>query len=110
MNKEQFQRYREALQTIEFSNKSGSHVDCIRLNAKCSDAHNDKIIEICKEFKKLGIPFITEAKFRENLGRADIINLITHEIYEIVVSETDENIAAKQKKYPAIFKIIKVRT
>ena len=109
MNKKQFKRMREALQTIEFSNRSGSHIGCIRLNNNCSDLHNDKIIEIAKEFNRLQIPYLTEAKFINNLGKADIINLATHEIYEIAVSESDESIIAKQNKYPDIFKIIKVR-
>lgn len=109
MNKQQFQRMREALQTIEFSNRNGSHVDCIRLNNNCSDVHNNKIIELCKEFKKNGIAFMTEAKFRDNLGRADIITLSDHTIYEIMNTESDESILAKQNKYPNIFKIIKVR-
>ena len=52
---------------------------------------------------------MTESKFRDNLGRADIINFATHEIYEIAVSETDESILAKQNKYPELFKIIKIR-
>src|SRR3990167_8955346 len=109
MNKEQFKKMREALQTIEFSNRSGSHVGCIRLSNNCSDIHNDKIIEIAKEFNRLQIPYLTEAKFRNNLGKCDIVNLATHEIYEIAVSESDKSIIAKQKKYPDIFKIIKVR-
>ena len=109
MNKLQFQRMREALRTIEFSNRSGSHIGCIRLNNNCSDLHNDKIIKLCKEFNRLNIPYLTEAKFINNSGKADIVNLATHEIYEVMVTETDESIEAKAKKYPSIFKILNVR-
>ena len=109
MNKEQFKKMREALQTIEFSNRSGSHVGCIRLSNNCSDIHNDKIIEIAKEFNRLQIPYLTEAKFRDNLGKCDIVNLATHEIYEIAVSETEHSLQDKINKYPPIFKIIKIR-
>lgn len=106
--KETQQRINEALRYIRHSNKSGSHVNCLRLHDNCSEAHNGKIIAIAKEFHKLNIPFITEAEFI-NGGRADLINLSTHEIYEVAKSESEESLANKLKKYPSIFKIIKIR-
>lgn len=100
----------EALRYLKFSNKSGSHVNCLRLHNNCSEIHNRKIIELALEFSKNNIPFITEAEFAAPYaGRADIINLATHDIYEIMSSETDEILEAKIKKYPEIFKIVKVR-
>ena len=54
------------------------------------------------------IPFLTEAIF-VNGGRADIVNLYTKEIYEIMVSESAESIEAKKKRYPSVFTIKEVR-
>lgn len=107
-NKERWQRINQALQTIRISNRNGSHVNCLRLHNNNSEIHNDKIIAIAKEFMRMNIPFITEAEFITG-GRADLVNLFTHECYEIMMSETDESIEAKAKKYPDIFKIIKVK-
>lgn len=108
MIREKWNIINEALQTIRISNRNGSHLNCIRLNNNCSVIHNDKIIELAKEFLRNNIPFITEAEFKTG-GRADLINCFTHKIYEIMHTETDESIEAKQTKYPDLFKIIKIR-
>ena len=109
MNKtERWQRINEALQMIRISNRNGSHLNCIRLNNNCSPAHNDKIIEICKGYLRDNIPFMTEAIFL-NGYRADVINCFTHEVMEIMNTESDESILAKQSKYPEIFTIKKIR-
>ena len=108
VGREKWQRINEALQTIRISNRNGSHLNCLRLHNNNSEIHNDKIIAIAKEFLRNNIPFMTEAEFIRG-GRADLINLYTHEIYEVAVSESDESIEAKAKRYPDIFKIVKVR-
>ena len=109
VGREKWQRINEALQTIRISNRNSSHLSCIRLNPACSDEHNLKIVSLCLEFLKNQIPFMTEAIFH-NGYRADLINCYTHEIMEVMKSETDESIENKIKKYPQIFKIIKVKT
>ena len=108
VGREKWQRINEALQTIRISNRNSSHLSCIRLNPACSDEHNLKIVSLCLEFLKNQIPFMTEAIFN-NGSRADLINCMTHECYEIMVTETEESIEAKAKRYPDLFKIIKVR-
>ena len=105
-NKDVMIRVNQSLEEIRQSNKSGSHVNCIRLNASCSDVHNAEIIARCLEYLKLGVPFMTEAIFH-NGQRCDIINLSTQEIHEIMVSESESRFAAKI--YPELFKITKVR-
>lgn len=107
-NRERWKIINQALQEIRISNRNGSHVNCLRLHNNNSDIHNDKIIAVAKEFMKMNIPFMTEAEFIMG-GRADLINLFTHEIYEIMVTESDESIENKIRNYPSLFKVIKVK-
>ena len=108
MKQEMILRINEAIQNIRISNRSGSHLSCIRLNPGCSDAHNMKIVELSMEFLRNKIPFYTEAILLSG-GRPDIFLPATSEIYEIMHTETDEMLEAKIKKYPSKFKIIKIR-
>lgn len=106
--KEKMIKINQALQFIRQSNKSGSHLNCIRLSPICSDVHNAEIINRCVECLKKGIPFMTETEFIHG-GRADLLLPSTWEIIEILHSETDERFLQKIKKYPDIFKIRRVR-
>ena len=108
VGRERWKIINEALQTIIISNRNGSHLNCIRLSNAASEEHNKKIIEICLEFLRTNTPFMTEAIFH-NGYRADLINCYTHEVMEIMVTETDESIENKISKYPDLFKIVKVR-
>ena len=82
------------------------HLNCIRLNPSCSAEHNLKIIEICMEYLRLGIPFMTEAIFLNN-ARCDILLPATKEIIEVMKSETEKRY--KAKNYPSVFTIRQVR-
>ena len=107
-NTDRIQKINEALQHIRISNRSGSHVNCLRIQNNCSVVHNDKIIELAKEFLRNHIPFVTEAIFKNN-SRCDILLPATFEIIEILHSETDERFSKKIKNYPDVFTIRKVR-
>ena len=108
MIQEQQRKINESLSELRFSNKSGSHLNCIRLNPSSKGPHNDKMIELCKGYLALGIPFITEAVF-ENGKRCDILLPATFEIIEVLNTETDEEFKEKIKSYPDLFGITKVR-
>ena len=88
------------------SNRTSSHINCIRLNTSCSDKHNDEIIKRCKEYLKLGVPFMTEVIFITG-GRADIFLPSIPLIEEIMVTETKERL--EEKDYPFPIKAIKVK-
>ena len=79
-------------------------LNCIRINIHDSDKHNDEIYRRCKEYLKLGIPYLTQAVFIKG-GICDILKPTIPEIEEILVTETDERFEAK--KYP--FPIRKIR-
>ena len=109
MNQELQRRINESMQYIRHSNKSGSHVNCIRLtNNNLKTKHTEKMIETCLEFLENKVPFITEAIFT-NGSRCDILCPSTKDIIEILHTETDEMFKEKIKKYPAYFNVLKVR-
>ena len=111
MNLKTQTKINDALRYLSMSNKSGSHLNCIRLNPSCSDCHNDEIIKRCKEYLKSGIPFMTEAIFIDSNGkrggRCDILLPATHDIIEVMKTETEEDFL--KKHYPQLFKITKIR-
>ena len=51
---------------------------------------------------------ITEAIFNNN-SRADVVDLSSGVIYEILFSEKEEDCDKKVKKYPEEFKLVKVK-
>ena len=108
-NTEIFRIINKNLQEVRISNRSGSHLNCIRLNASCSDEHNLEIIKRCMEYLKNGIPFLTECIFVNGM-RCDILLPATYPalIEEIAVSESNESLANKQKKYPFPIKVIRL--
>ena len=102
------ERINDALREVRFTNKSGSHVGCIRLSASCSDTHNLAITKRCIELNRLKVPYITEAIFHSG-DRADLINLFTHEVEEFTHSETDKMFEEKKHRYPKMFTLKQVR-
>jgi len=70
------------LSYLKFSNKSGSHINCLRVYKNNSKEHELRKIEVCLELLKRDKRFLTEAVFR-NERRADIFNITDGIIYEI---------------------------
>jgi hypothetical protein len=95
----------ESLQTIRISNRK---LNCLRWGSNETKEHILKKLDICIELKEINHNFITEAIFI-NGSRADVIDLTEGIIYEILVSEREENFKEKIKKYPRIFTIIKIK-
>lgn len=94
----------ERLQLIRISNRK---LNCLRWHNNESKEHIIKKLDICRWLKEIEHEFITEAIFL-NGARADIIDLTDSVIYEILVSEKEENFENKIKNYPEIFTIIKI--
>ena len=95
----------ERLQNIRVNNRK---LNCLRWHNNESKKHIIKKLDICIELKDLNHEFITEAIFINN-SRADVVDLTTGEIYEILCSETEENFEEKIKNYPKEFRVIKIR-
>ena len=86
-----------------FRHQSKIHRNCIRINIGSSLEHELKKFQVCWNLKKQGKEFITEAEF-ERPGifkkRADIVCLDDGVILEIIVSEREESLLAKEMDYP----------
>lgn len=105
---QQQQNINHILLYVRPSNKSGSHLNCIRLNSSCTDKHNLEIVKRCMEYLKLRIPFMTEVIF-VNGTRADILKPATREIEEIAVTEKEESLERKKATYPFPVRVIRIR-
>ena len=96
---------------IRISNRSGSHIGCVRVfpnNTLSHEIHKTKIVHLLmnKKYKCM-----TEVIF-ETGGRADIVAIKDGYGYiiEIVESETEKSLAQKKEKYPSEFTFIPVKT
>jgi len=89
------------------------HINCIRLDyAELEKDYESrcwtKAIMYAKEFRRLQVPFLTQARIMGNgvvKGRADLITLLDFTAYEFVFTERD---LRYQKKNYWPFKKIKV--
>ena len=61
------------------------------------------------ELYKSKSPFISEALFKNRVGKADVYELDTMTAYEILVTETDERLAAKREHYPRNVTVIGIK-
>lgn len=101
-------RVRKALNTIRFSNRSGSYLNLFRYNSNNSDKHEDMKYKVFKYLRKLNIPVMVEPIFNNGFGKADILDCLNGIIYEITFTETEEELKEKIKKYPDIFEVRKI--
>ena len=99
MNKKQYTTENKNLSLLRFSNKSGSHINCIRIFKNNSKEHEKRKIEVSLELLKRNKKFITEAIFK-NDKRADIFNITDSIVYEILYNEKLEEAKEKTKSYP----------
>lgn len=97
-------RKREFLNEIRISNRSGSHINCIRVFPNNSFEHEQTKFLVCMKLAEWGHDFVTEAIFNDG-KRADIIDLKKGIIYEVMKSETDEKFNLKLSQYPEIFEV-----
>lgn len=93
----QYTQKNKILSLLRFSNKSGSHQNCIRLNPANSWEHELQKVKVCWKLLKEKKEFLTETIFKNN-KRADIINLTDNIIIEILHSESVEDF--NNKNYP----------
>ena len=94
------------LELIRVGNRK---LNCLRWHNNESREHIIKKLDICRWLKEINHSFITEAIFLDG-SRADIVDLTASVIYEVVVSESEESFNEKVKKYPRIFRVVKVLT
>ena len=98
----------ENARLIDFHSRSGSHVNCIRINTNNSLEHEMEKLKICYNLKKEGRDFLTEAVFENKKGIADIVDLVLGIIIEVQHTESDESIKNKSLKYPLEMEVVRV--
>lgn len=110
MNKQDIMIKRNnAMRLIRYSNKIGSHRNCIRINVNNSIEHEITKLKICYDLIKSGKEVFTEAIF-VNGSRADIVVLDDYKIIEVLCSESEGACLEKCSKYPDLFdlEVVKV--
>jgi hypothetical protein len=75
------------------------HKNCLKWGINETDNHIQRKLDICKQLKKEGKEFYTEAIFNSG-DRADIVNADDGIIYEVYESEGKDSLEQKRKKYP----------
>ena len=93
------------LENIRVSNRK---LNCLRWGSNETREHIVKKLDICRWLKEINHVFVTEAIF-VNGSRADIVDLSDGVIYEVLVSEKEEDCNMKVGKYPKEFGVIKVK-
>ena len=92
---------------VRSSNRVGSHRNCVRISPGNSLYHELMKLRVAYELLEQGHQIITEAIF-ENGCRADILDLDTGTVYEIVHGEQMTSLRTKAKRYPPGLTIISV--
>ena len=103
--KEKYSGVNSRLQHIRHSNRK---LNCLRWHNNETRAHIIKKLDLCRWLKEINHVFICEAIFL-NGARADIVDLTSGTIYEVLCSEKEEDCDKKVKKYPEEFRVVKVR-
>ena len=71
-----------------------------------TEAHVDMKFQICKQLKRWGHEFFTEAIFDDTGLRADIIDADEGIIYEVVNTENSESLVRKSRHYPLEIRVV----
>lgn len=85
---------------FDYSAKSGSRRNHVKINPQNSLTHEPAKFLKCYELSRDGHEFITEASFGNKKGIADIVDLDDGVVFEILDSETEESIGSKRTYYP----------
>ena len=79
---------------------SNRHRNVMRWSKNETEAHIDMKFAICKQLKKWGHEFYTEAVFDDSGLRADVMDADAKVIYEVVNTEDEASILRKNRHYP----------
>ena len=85
---------------------SNRNRNAMRWSNNETEAHIDMKFKICKQLKKWGHEFYTEAVFDDTGLRADVIDADTGVIYEVVNTEDSASIMRKSRHYPLEIRVV----
>lgn len=75
-----------------------------------SDTHEIAKFRKCLELMRDGKTIYTEVRFKNGLGRCDILVPEDFRVYEIVCTETEKESLSKLNRYPSSLDIIFIKT
>ena len=85
---------------------SNRNRNAFRWSINETEAHVDMKFQICKQLKRWGHEFFTEAIFDDTGLRADIIDADEGIIYEVVNTENPESLLRKSHHYPLESRVV----
>ena len=85
---------------------SNRNRNAFRWSINETEAHVEMKFQICKQLKRWGHEFFTEAIFDDTGLRADIIDADEGIIYEVVNTENSESLVRKNRHYPLEIRVI----
>jgi len=77
----------------------------VKIGKGNTKAHERTKFDICWGLLQEDRNFVTEARFKSG-GRADVFDITTGVVYEVICSETKKQCEEKVKKYPCELEII----
>lgn len=96
----QLQLWKKRNEILQYFRPMNRVKNALRWHSKETFEHVLMKLKICYYLQQQGQEYMTEAIFKDGEGRADIVNLDTGEIYEVVKSESEISQIKKTKKYP----------
>ena len=85
--------------------KRGQKRNCVRISTANNLLHEMEKLRVCYELQQWGHEYVTEAEWATG-GRADVFDLDTGTIFEVLHSETLESFEKKKLYYPRGLRII----
>jgi len=106
MNKKQYINEQEILRLLD--DCYNKDIDKIKISIANTKEHEMKKCDVCYSLALMSHRFVTEARFKYNKGRADVLDITEGCAYEVVCSEKEESLVKKSKKYPVPIVVIRV--
>ena len=97
VNEHKQRRRNEISRLLRLSNRNRN---VLRWGSGETDEHIDMKYQICKQLKKWGHEFYTEAIFSDSGSRADVIDADEGIVYEVYQTEGMESLKKKAQFYP----------
>lgn len=100
----------DLLKLIKFRSRHGRKEGCVRVHRANTLLHERVKMEIVYWLLKNEYIVYTEAEWKDESGRADIVAIQNGQgfIIEVLASESEKKYASKEMKYPKEFTMVKV--
>jgi len=105
-------RNKDLLKLIKFRSRHGRKEGCVRIHRVNSIEHETVKAQLVHWLLNNGYTTYTEAEWKDESGRADVVAIQNGVgfVIEVLHTESEEKYAEKKMKYPEEFTLVKVRT